>query len=73
MYIKIFKPPTINIIYTVIKSYPILINSGTHPSCHPQKQLLTFKKYIIQSLKKKPHKKHYKKIKIKPPHLLNNK
>lgn len=72
MSLKIFRPPTVDVICTVLRSYPMLVNSGTHPSCHPQRQLLAFKKYIIQSLKRKPQGKHYKKIKIKPPHLLNN-
>ncbi len=72
MSVKIFRPPTVDVICTVIRSYPMLVNSGTHPSCHPQRQLLQYKKYIIESLQRKPHGRKYKKIKVKPPALLNN-
>lgn len=72
MSLKIVRPPSTDIILTVTRHYPMLVNSGTHPACHPQRQLLQYKKYIIQSLQRKPHGKKYKKIKIRPPALLNN-
>lgn len=46
---------------------------GTHPACHPQRLMLAFKKIIIQNQKKKPNTKKFKKIKIHPPQLLQNK
>nr|UHK03667.1 MAG: ORF1 [Torque teno midi virus] len=70
--LKVFRPPSTDVILTITRHYPMLTNSGTHPACHPQRQLLQYKKYIIESLQRKPHGRKYKKIKVKPPALLNN-
>nr|UHK03658.1 MAG: ORF1 [Torque teno midi virus] len=70
--IKVFRPASVDLVLTITRHYPMLVNSGTYPATHPQRQLLQFKKYIIQSQQNKPRGKKYKKIKIKPPSLLNN-
>nr|UHK03786.1 MAG: ORF1 [Torque teno midi virus] len=72
MQLKVFRAPTVDVIITVMRHYPMLVNSGTYPSTHPQRQLLSNKKYIIPSLLRKPKGKLYRKIKIKPPHLMWN-
>nr|UHM25940.1 MAG: ORF1 [Torque teno midi virus] len=71
--IRIYRPPTVDVVCMYTTSYPMLTNMGTHPACHPQRQILAFKKIIIQSLKRKPNGKKYKTIRIKPPQLMQNK
>nr|UHK03785.1 MAG: ORF1 [Torque teno midi virus] len=70
--LKIFRPATVDLIVTIQRAYPMSTNSGTHPSCHPQRQLLQYKKIIIEGLHRKPHGKKYKKVWIKPPYLFLN-
>lgn len=71
--LRIFRPPTVDVVVMYTTSYPMLTNMGTHPACHPQRLMLAFKKVIIQSQKRKPNAKKFKKIKIHPPQLLQNK
>nr|UHM25939.1 MAG: ORF1 [Torque teno midi virus] len=71
--IRVFRPPTVDVVLMYTTSYPMLVNMGTHPACHPQRILLSFKKVIIQSQKRKPNAKKYKVIKIKPPQLMTKK
>nr|UHK03802.1 MAG: ORF1 [Torque teno midi virus] len=70
--LKIWRPPIVDVCLTVTKYYPMLINAGSYPSCHPHRILMGFKKYVIQSLKRKPTGKKYKIIRIKCPQLLTN-
>lgn len=70
--LKVYRPPTVDVICMISRNYPMLINSGTFPSTHPQRQLMAPKKYIILSQQNSKRGKLYKKIKIKPPHLLTN-
>nr|UHM25953.1 MAG: ORF1 [Torque teno midi virus] len=71
--LRIFRPPSVDVVLTITTNYPMLTNMGSHPACHPQRLLLGFKKYVIQSQKRQPNKKKYKVIKIKPPQLMQNK
>nr|UHM25952.1 MAG: ORF1 [Torque teno midi virus] len=71
--IKVFRPPTVDVALMYTTSYPMLTNMGTHPACHPQRIIMSFKRVIIQSQKRKPNAKKFKKIKIKPPQLLQSK
>nr|UHM25955.1 MAG: ORF1 [Torque teno midi virus] len=71
--IKVWRPPTVDVCLMYTTSYPMLTNMGTHPACHPQRILLAFKRIIIESQKRVPNKKKYKKFKIKPPQLMQNK
>nr|UHK03801.1 MAG: ORF1 [Torque teno midi virus] len=70
--IKIWRPATVDVCLTITKYYPMLINAGTFASTHPHRILMGFKKYVIQSLKRKPNGKKYKTIRIKCPQLLTN-
>nr|UHM25951.1 MAG: ORF1 [Torque teno midi virus] len=71
--LRIFRPPTVDVVAMYTTNYPMLVNMGTHPACHPQRIILSFKRKIIPSLQRKPHGKPYTTIKIKPPQLLQNK
>nr|UHM25943.1 MAG: ORF1 [Torque teno midi virus] len=71
--IKIFRPPSVDVVLTITTNYPMLTNMGSHPACHPQRLLLGFKKYIIQSQKRQPNKRKFKIIKIRPPQLMQSK
>ncbi len=68
--LRIFRPPTVDVVLMYTTNYPMLVNMGTHPACHPQRIILSFKRKIIPSLQRKPHGKPYTTIKIKPPQLM---
>nr|UHK03787.1 MAG: ORF1 [Torque teno midi virus]UHK03791.1 MAG: ORF1 [Torque teno midi virus]UHK03798.1 MAG: ORF1 [Torque teno midi virus] len=70
--IKVYRPVNVDVIVMVNRSFPMLINSGTFPSTHPQRMLMAPKKYIILSQNNAKKGKLYKKIRIKPPHLITN-
>lgn len=62
--LKVYRPPNVDVICMISRNYPMLINSGTFPSTHPQRQLMAPKKYIILSQQNSKRGKLYKKLKL---------
>lgn len=68
-----YQSTSVNYVYNVNLTYPIVTTNLLYLSCHPNFIIINNKTIIIPSKLTKPLKKNKKTITLKPPHQINNK